>query len=320
MRRFLLRRLALMVPTFLGITALTFAVAQWAPGDPLQLDPELGSVGSTAQARHALGLDRPVLVQYGVWLGRVVQLDFGRSLLDHRPVSEKLARALPRTLLLSGLALLFAWGLALPLGVFLAVRPRSRLANLLSALLAVAWGVPSFWVAVLLLLVFASPRALDWFPFQGLSSDASTLPGALDVAWHLVLPVACLTYPTLALATRHVRAAVSEAMAQEYVRAARARGVPEGRVIWRYGVRNALVPLVTLAGLNLPHLFGGSVVIERVFGIPGMGLLAFDAIGTRDFPVVMAATTVMGLATLVAMLLVDVSYGLLDPRVREGGR
>ncbi len=322
MRRYLLRRLLLMVPTFLGITLLTFAVAHLAPGDPLQLDPEALASGAPAleqfRARH--GLDLPLHEQYLRWLSRVARFDFGRSLVDHRPVGEKLAEALPRTATVAGLALLLAWALSVPLGVFLAVREQSRLAKLVSAALAVVWGVPSFWVAVLLLLAFSNPRALDWFPFQGLSSDgASGLPRALDLAWHLVLPVTCLTYPALALATRHVRGAVSEALTKDYVKAARARGIPERRVVWRYALRNALVPLVTLLGLQLPHLVGGSVVVERVFGIPGMGLLAFDSIGTRDYPTVMAVATVMGLATMASMLAVDVLYGLVDPRIRVEG-
>lgn len=318
MRRYLLRRTLLMVPTFLGITLLTFAVAHLAPGDPLQLDPESAAAGAVAveqfKAQH--GLDLPLPQQYARWLWRVVRLDFGRSLVDQRPVTERLAEALPRTLLLSGLALLLAWGLAVPLGVFLAVRDRSALARVASAALAVVGGVPTFWVAMLLLLFFASPRWLDWFPFQGLSTEGG---GPLDLAWHLVLPVLCLAYPTLALATRHVRGAVAEALAADYVKAARARGIPERRVVWRYAFRNALVPIVTLFGLVLPHLVGGSVVVERAFGIPGMGLLAFDAVGTRDYPVVMAVATVMGLATMLSMLLVDLAYGLVDPRLRAGG-
>lgn len=316
MRRYLLRRTLLMVPTFLGITLLTFAVAHLAPGDPLQLDPETAATGAVEQFKAQHGLDLPLPEQYARWLWRVVRLDFGRSFADQRPVAEHLAEALPRTALLSGLALLLAWGLAVPLGVLLAVRERSALARLASALLVVAGGVPSFWVAMMLLLLLASPAYLDWFPFQGLSTEGG---GALDLAWHLVLPVLCLAYPTAALATRHVRGAVTEALARDYVKAARARGIPERRVIWRYAFRNALVPLVTLFGLVLPHLVGGSVVVERAFGIPGMGLLAFDAVGTRDYPVVMAVATVMGLATMVSMLAVDVVYGLLDPRLRVGG-
>lgn len=301
-----------MVPTFLGITLLTFAVAHLAPGDPLRLDEETvgASAADLARRRAEQGLDAPLPVQYARWLSRVVRLDFGRSFIDQRPVREKLAEALPRTALVSGLAVLLGFGLAVPLGVFLATR-RTVLARALSAGLTLAWSVPTFWVAVLLLLAFSSPRALDVFPMQGLGDG-----GPLDLAWHLVLPVACLTYPTLAIATRQVRAAMQDALAQDYVKAARARGIPERRVVWRHALRNSLLPVVTLLGFSLPHVLGGSVVIERVFGIPGMGLLAFDSVGTRDYPTVMGVATVMAVATMLSMLAVDVAYGFIDPRIR----
>jgi peptide/nickel transport system permease protein len=311
-KRYLLRRVVLMVPTFLGITLLTFAMAHLAPGDPLQLDQE--TVGASQDAvrrqRAEKGLDAPLLVQYGRWLSRVARLDFGRSLIDQRPVSEKLAESLPRTALVSGLAVLLAFGLAVPLGVFLATRS-TFLARAISAGLTVVWSVPTFWVAVLLLFVFSNPRALDVLPMQGLGDGS-----LVDLARHLVLPVSCLTYPTLAIATRQVRAAMQEALAQDYVRAARARGIPERRVVWRHALRNSLLPVVTLLGFSLPHVLGGSVVIERVFGIPGMGLLAFDSVGTRDYPTVMGVATVMALATMLSMLAVDVAYGFIDPRIR----
>ncbi len=306
MQGYLARRLLLMVPTFLGITVLTFAVAQWAPGDPFQLDLETVGAGqaAVAQQREARGLEAPLPLQYARWLSRVVRFDFGRSFVDQREVTQKLAEALPRTALVSGLALVLGFGLAVPLGVVLAARVRSRWSRAVSLALTLGWSVPSFWLAVLLLLFFASPRYLAWFPVQGLEGLG------------VVLPVVCLAWPTLILATRHVRGAMEEALRQDYVKAARARGIPEGRVVWRHALRNSLLPVVTMLGLHLPHLVGGSAVIERIFGIPGMGLLVFDAIGARDYPTVMGATTVMALVTMVAMLLVDLVYGVIDPRIR----
>lgn len=305
MRRYVLRRLLLMVPTFLGITVLTFFLAQLAPGDPFHL--ELESAGpdaaAIAQQRAASGLDAPLPLQFARWLGHVVRLDFGRSLIDQRPVLEKLGEALPRTALVAGLALVLGFGLAVPLGVWLA-STRRRWARWVDALLLAAWSVPTFWIAVLLLMLFASPRYLDLFPVQGLADGG------------FVLPVLCLTFPTLVVATRQVRAAMEHALLQDYVKAARARGIPERRVIWRHALRNSLLPVVTLLGLHLPHLVGGSVVIERVFGIAGMGLLAFDSIGTRDYPTVMGVATVMALVTMLSMLAVDLAYGFIDPRIR----
>lgn len=318
MKRFLVRRLGLVVPTFLGITALTFAVARLAPGDPFALDSELAGAGATQVAREAHGLDRPLPLQYALWLSKLVRLDLGRSLSDQRDVTVKLGEALPRTLLLSGLALALAWAVAVPLGVWLSTTARRRLAGVVSALLSVAASVPAFWVAVLLLFTLSSPERLDWFPFQGLHADDTE--GLVDLAWHLVLPVFCLAWPTVALVARQVRGAMARSLGEDFVLAARARGVPERQVVWRHALRASLVPLVTVLGLQLPHLVSGSVIVERVFGIPGMGLLAFDAVGLRDYPVVMGAATVMAVVTLLAMLLADLLLVLVDPRIRLEGR
>lgn len=306
MRRYVLRRLLLMIPTFLGITVLTFVIAHAAPGDPFQLELENGGPTQVVvdQLRTRRGLDAPLPLQFGRWLWRVARFDFGSSFIDQRPVSEKLSEAAPRTAFLSGLALLFGFGLAVPLGVLLATRARQWWAKFLSVALIAAWSVPTFWIAVILLMLFAGPRYFDWFPVQGLADGG------------FVLPVICLTWPTLVVATRQVRSAMEGALAQDYVKAARARGIPEGRVVWRHALRNSLLPVVTMLGLHLPHLVGGSVVIERIFGIPGMGLLAFDAIGTRDYPTVMGVATVMALVTMLSMLLVDLAYGFIDPRIR----
>lgn len=313
-----------MVPTFFGITFLTFFAAQLAPGDPLQLDPETVNAAAAQQANESFkqrhGLDQPLPVQYLRWVGKVVTFDFGRSLHDHRPVAELLAEALPRTLLLATLSLLLAFGLAIPLGVQGALKEGTLAARTLSGGLFAIYAMPSFWVAVMALLVFSSPRFLGWLPFQGLTSDGFDALGfggkLVDLASHLVLPVACLAYPTLSVVAVQVRSAMRAALGQDFVRAARARGIPERRVIYGHALRNSLLPLTTLLGLTLPSVVGGSVVVERVFGIPGMGLLAFDAIANRDYPVVMGVATLTALVTMLSVLLADVLYVVADPRVR----
>lgn len=322
----MVKRLLSMVPTFFGITLLTFAIAQLAPGDPLQLDPEsAASAAAAGEAEAAFrekhGLDLPLPVQYARWVWKVVRLDFGRSLHDGRPVGELLAESLPRTLLLTGLALLFALATAIPIGAALAVRHGRPVARLVSASLFVAYSLPGFWVAVMVLLLLATDRGVALFPLQGLTAAPPGAPffqRAADLAWHLVLPVFCLAYPFGVVLARQVKAAMREALAQDYVRAARARGVPERVVVFRHALRNSLLPVVTLLGLALPQLVGGSVVVERVFGIPGMGLLAFDAIGHRDYPVVMGVATLAALVTLLSVLLADLLYAAVDPRIRLG--
>lgn len=305
MKRYVFRRLLLMVPTFLGISLLTFLIARLAPGDPFLLDLETGELDpeAIARARAAQGLDAPLPLQFARWMLHLVRFDFGRSLIDQRLVTEKIVEAMPRTALVAGLAMLLGFGLAVPLGVWLSTR-RDRWGRAVEALLLAAWSVPSFWIAVMALMIFAGPRFLDLFPVQGLENGG------------FVLPVICLAFPTIVVATRQVRAAMEEALAQDYVKAARARGIPERRVIWKHALRNSLLPVVTMFGLHLPHLVGGSVIIERIFGVPGMGLLAFDSIGSRDYPTIMGVATVMAISTMGSMLLVDLAYGFIDPRIR----
>ena len=319
MRRYVLRRVGQMVPTFIGITALTFCLAHLAPGDPLQLDFE----SARAMAVRPEAPQAPLPVQYARWLSRVVRFDFGRSLADQRPVIEKIGEALPRTLVLALLALLVAYGVAIPLGVYQAARPRSLVSRALSTALFVAYSVPSFWVAVMALLFLTGGRGVALFPFEGLhAKDAASYPAGawlLDTAWHLVLPVACLSYATLAVVSRQVKASMTEALAQDYVRSARARGIGRRSILFRHALRNALLPVVTMLSFSLPSLLGGSVVVERAFGIPGIGSLVFDAIGQRDYPVVMAITTLTAIVTMLAVLGADLLYAAVDPRIRVGG-
>lgn len=318
-----------MIPTFFGITLLTFAVSRLAPGDPLMLEDDAPS-GALAREtiehfRKKHGLDDPLPLQYARWVSRVVRLDFGHSTQDHRRVLDKIAEALPKTLLLSTLALFLAYAIAVPLGVYSAVRRGSFAERVITVVLFVLYSMPSFWVAVLLLLTFSSDRVFDWFPMQGLTSQGFGEKGLwgklLDLCWHLVLPVTCLAYAALASISRYMRSGMLEVVRQDYIRTARAKGLPERVVLFKHALRNSILPVVTLLGLMLPHLIGGSVIVERIFGIHGMGLLAFEAIFHRDYPMVMGITTLVAIFTMVSMLLADLAYALVDPRIRlEGSR
>jgi peptide/nickel transport system permease protein len=310
MRRYVFSRLVLMVPTLLCIVLVTFIVAHLAPGDPFELAHEgsaLTEEGLAVQRQRA-GLNAPLAVQFGRWARRVAALDFGRSLVDRRPVLEKMGEALPRTAMVAALALVVGVGVAVPLGVVLAVERRRRWARLADALLLVGFSIPSFWLAVVLLLIFAGPRFLGWFPVQGLADGG------------FVLPVLCLTWPTCLTVARQVRGAMAQALAQDFITSARARGIPPRRIVWRHALGQCWLPVLTLVGLHVPHLLGGSVAVERVFGISGMGRLAFEAIGARDYPVVMGVTTVVAGVTLMAMLAVDLLYAVVDPRISFGRR
>ena len=325
MRSYLLKRLATMVPTLFGITLVTFALIHLVPGDPLTATSDMAQAGQLSREsieafRHAMGLDQPLHLRYARWLGRVLTFDFGVSTYDHRPVADKLAEALPNTLLLSSLALFFAYLFAVPLGVFSAVKRGRLVDRLLTSGLFVLYALPSFWVAIMLVLFLGGGRYLDLFPIQGLSSPGLEEAGLLarlgDLAWHLVLPVFCLSYASLAWLSRYVRSGMLEALGQDYVRTARAKGLPERAVIARHALRNALIPLVTLLGLSVPHLIGGSVIVEQVFGVPGMGRLGFQAVLTRDYNTLMAVTTLTALLTMAGTLLSDLAYALVDPRIR----
>jgi peptide/nickel transport system permease protein len=322
---YLLRRVLLMIPTFVGITLLTFGVMQLAPGDPFALRADALDAGTpNAEAvealRRAHGYDRPLWEQYARWVGRVVTFDFGRSLQDGRPVTERMAEALPRTILLATLALLLSYLIAVPLGTVAAVKRDSLLDRVITFALFLLYSLPAFWVALLLLLYLAGGRGVVWFPLQGLTSpgfEALGFGGKLaDLAWHLVLPVGVLTYGSLALISRHVRSGLLEIVREDFIRTARAKGLDERTVVLRHALRNSLLPVVTLFGLMLPQVLGGSVIVEQIFGIPGMGQLAFEAILHRDYPTVMGITTLVAILTMLSMLATDLAYAAIDPRVR----
>jgi peptide/nickel transport system permease protein len=325
MRAYLVQRLLWMIPTFFGITLLTFGIIHLAPGDPLSatvMDQGGGPSREAIEAfRHTMGLDLPLHVRYGHWLEHIVTFDFGLSSYDHRPVADKVLEALPNTLMLSGLALLFSYLLAVPLGVLSAVKRGRWIDRALTLGLFLLYSLPSFWVAVVLLLLLGGGRFLELFPLQGLhsrgASGLGTMSWLADLAWHLVLPVFCLTYASLASLSRYTRSSMLEVLRQDYVRTARAKGLSEPVVVLKHALRNAVLPVVTLLGLSLPHLVGGSVVVEQIFGVPGMGRLGFQALATRDYNTVMAVTTLAALLTMVGVLLSDLAYSLLDPRIRR---
>jgi peptide/nickel transport system permease protein len=262
--------------------------------------------------------------QFAKWLGRVLTLRLGHSIHDGRPVRDKLAEALPVTLLLSFLAMLLAYAVAVPVGVHAAVRRGRPAERAITFLLFVLYSLPSFWVAMMLILLLGGVGYLDWFPIYGLSSPGLEQAGGwtwfADRAHHLVLPVICLSYGAFALLSRYQRTAMLEVIRQDFIRTARAKGLSERAVIFRHALRNALLPVITLVGLQLPHLISGSVIIERIFNIPGMGLMTFQAFLHRDYPVIMAVSVLAAGLTLLGLILADLLYAVADPRIRLEGQ
>ncbi len=323
MHSVLARRLAVAALTLFLVTVLVFALAHLAPGDPLDDGSEeqtLSRLGEShlAELRAMLHLDEPLHRQYGYWLRDLLRGDLGRSFHDRRPVAEKILERLDVSLTLNGLALLVMVGVSVPLGALAAWRPGSRLDRWAAGGTYAAYAVPVFWAALVLQIVFAV--RLNWLPLAGLTSEGHQglgLPGrVLDRAAHLVLPVICLSYGGLAYLSRFVRATLLDNVNAETTRAARARGLGFLAVLWRHGFRQAAVPMLTLAGFLLPALVGGSVIVETVFAVPGLGRLFVDAVFQRDIPLLMGLTLLSGCATLAGIVAADLAYAVFDPRVR----
>ena len=318
----LARRVAVSLLLIIALMSAVFFVVRLAPGDPLDqvMQDELGDAGRRLM-RTRMGLDQPLGRQYVNWLGGVLGGDFGTSLAQQRPVWAILAEAVPATLLLTLTAYLLHLLLALGAALLAAVRRGGSLDRWIQGIGLVLYSVPAFWLGLMLIMLFS--RKLGWLPAGGMHApDASYLGWWArqgDLAVHLVLPVTTLALGTFMGTARYLRAALHEILDQDYILAARARGLPERRAILRHALRNALLPLITLVGLSLPFLLGGAVVVEVVFGWPGMGRVAIEAIWARDYPVIMATTLVSAVTVVLGSLLADLLYRWADPRVRPAG-
>ena len=326
MTTYLLKRIAMLFPLLLGISLITFTVIHLAPGEPVEMQTAM-SPKITAETRQRLrefyGLDKPLPVQYGLWLGRIARLDFGRSFApDNRPVIDKIKERIPVTLSLNIIALVIEFGLALPIGILAAVRRNTLLDKGLTVFVFLGFAMPTFWLALLLMYFFGVK--LEWLPISGLhslgSDKLSTGAWLLDLAKHLVLPLSVASFGSLAGLSRYMRSTMLEVIGQDYITTARAKGLPERVVILKHALRNALLPVITLLGFSLPGLIGGSVIFETIFAIPGMGQLFFMGVMARDYPLVMGILVIGAGLTLIGNLLADLCYAVADPRIRHGGQ
>lgn len=311
-----------MVPTVLGITLISFFIIHLAPGKPTDILTELNPK-ITPEARERLekyyGLDKPVIVQYGMWLKRIVKLDFGESFsTDKRPVWDKIIERLPVTILLNTLSLILILIIAIPVGVSSATHQYSLYDKMTTVVVFIGFAIPTFWFALLLMILFGV--YLDWLPISGLKSmsyENLTLTGKIwDKASHLILPVFLGAFGGLAGMSRYMRSNMLEVIRADYVTTARAKGLSEREVVYKHALRNALLPVITILGLSVPALIGGSVIFETVFAIPGMGQLFYMSVMTRDYPLIMGVLTIGAILTLLGNLLADIGYALADPRIR----
>ncbi|SPF45593.1 Oligopeptide transport system permease protein AppB [Syntrophobacter sp. SbD1] len=331
MKAYLIKRLLQLIPTLLGITFISFVLIHLAPGNPAMMKLQMGkggeSLGEKAfseqiiqQTKELYGLDKPLYVQYYTWVKRIFTLNFGNSFKDHRKVWDKIAERLPITIQLNVISIFLVYLIAIPCGIYSSTHSGSLADKSLTAVFFILYSLPSFWVAVLLIMFLGGGDFWDIFPVYGISSVGNEtmglLPWLLDRMWHLVLPVTCLTYGGLAYLSRLTRAGMLEVVREDYVRTARAKGLSERVVIFKHAFRNALLPLITLLAFLLPSMFGGSVIIESIFSVPGMGLLGFEALLSRDYPVIMAITVISAFLTLIGLLISDILYAALDPRIK----
>jgi peptide/nickel transport system permease protein len=340
MLQYLLQRLSLMALTFLAITVIAFSIVHLAPGDPVDLffSGGLGAAESgvnverltnveraKAELRKQLGLDRPLHVQYGLWLGRTLRLDFGESFKDGRSVWDKIRERIPLTVTLNGISILVTFMIAIPLGILSAVKTGSIADQVSTVGVFMLYSLPSFWVGTLIIIYVCGDDHLGWFPPAGLHSieydpDWPLLWKVRDYLYHLAMPLVVTTYSTFAFLSRVLRASMLEVKSQDYIRTARAKGLPERTVILRHVLRNSIIPIVTNIGLLLPALLGGSVIVETIFSLPGMGYLAYQSVLARDYPVVLALLSVGSGLTLIGILISDLALVAVDPRIKFGAQ
>jgi dipeptide transport system permease protein len=336
MLRFIFTRLSLVVPTFIGITLLVFVLIRLIPGDPIEtmagergIDP-----ARHAQLRKDYGFDQPVLVQYGFYLSRLVRGDLGRSIVTHEPVISEFFTLFPATIELAVCAILFALCFGLPAGIIAAVRRNSIFDHGVMGISLTGYSMPIFWWGLLLILLFSVQ--LGWTPVSGriavqyfvepvtgfllidtlLAGDRGAFRSAVS---HLILPTIVLGTVPLAVIARMTRSAMLEVLGEDYIRTARAKGLPLRQILLGHALRNAALPALAFTGLQAGFLLGGAVIVEGVFAFPGIGGLALDAVSTRDIPLVAAFVYVVAILIVIVNALTGVAAVLLDPRLREGG-
>ena len=304
----------MVIPILFGITVLTFAIMHMAPGGPtaLLLDPNIPPE-ALERMKERMGLNDPVHIQYIKWLGSVVQGDFGTSFIHQgRPVGELIMNRLPNTLLLMGVSAFLAIIISIPFGVIAATKQYSPLDYSVTFTSFVGLATPNFWLGIVLIMIFGVQ--LGWLPTGGVQTLNAPF-SIIDRMQHLILPAFVLATADMAGLTRFTRASMLEVVKQDYIRTARAKGFKGAKVIYKHGLRNGLLPVITIIGLMLPSFFGGSVIVEQVFGWPGIGKLFIDSVFQRDYPVIMALTLISATLVVLSNLVADIAYAIVDPRI-----
>jgi peptide/nickel transport system permease protein len=331
MTQYLVKRLLLFIPTLIAITLITFTISRLAPGDPTELKVGVSNENMKSEGKSQLnqeakdyykkkwGLDKPIPVQYFLWLTNMFMLDFGNSFVDNRPVFDKIVERLPITATISLIIAVIIYLVSIPVGIYSAARQYTFTDRLTTFLLFVLYSLPSFWIATMCIVFLSNVEYIKIFPTSGLTTLGSDNWPFIERAWdriyHLILPIICSSLAALAFVSRQMRGSMLEVIRQDYIRTARAKGLPEKKVILKHALRNSLIPIITLLGGLLPGLISGSVIVETIFSIPGVGQLAFQALVSRDYPLIMAELVMSAVLTMVGLLIVDILYARVDPRI-----
>jgi peptide/nickel transport system permease protein len=316
MGAYIARRLIQAIFVLFIVSVMIFLIMRILPGDPVLMyltrdSLQAASPEQIAAVRHEFGLDQPLYMQYFNWIGNVLHGDLGRSIMFRTSVNDEIGSALPKTIYLGGLAFILSIILGVPLGVIAAVR-RGKWPDTISTFLAnIGLTAPVFWIGILMVLFFG--LYLGWLPIQGFTSPFDDFGKSLS---QVVMPVICLTLHPMASIARQIRSSMLEVIREDYIRTAWAQGFPENTVIFGHALKNSLIPVITLMGVNIRNIFGGQVLVETVFNIPGIGRLSIDGLLSQDYAVTQGVILVIALVVVVTNLVVDLSYGWVDPRIR----
>lgn len=318
MKQYIIRRLLQIIPTLIGISIILFAISSMVPGDYITAvnNPTM-SAEKAAQLREIYGLDKPAVERYFTWIGNMLKGNLGDSLVHKKPVTTVMGNYVWNSFFIALFSLIFSWIIAIFAGVFSAKFQYSLFDKLVTLFIFLCMSLPSFFIGLLLIKFFALDLGL--FPVGGMTTsgmNGSTWDQLVDIAWHMFLPVLVLTMLSTGSLTRYFRTSMLEVIRQDYIRTARAKGLKERTVIFKHALRNALLPAITLMGFELPALFGGAIILEKIFIWPGVGQVYLESISMRDYPFMLGFTVFISVLTLIGNLLSDVLYGAADPRIR----
>lgn len=318
---FIFKRILGLIPLFIGITLLSFFIIHLAPGRPTGITDDLNpkiSLEVRERLTKLYDLDKPLIIQYKLWVLRLLKLDFGNSFSDGRPVIEKISATLPITLLINILSLFLIFLISIPLGISEGINKNSAFDKISTIASFVIFAMPTFWLALILLDIFGVK--LSWFPVSGIRSldfeYLSPVGKIMDTAKHLAMPVFVSSIASIAGFSRYIRQNMIEVIDKKYILAARSHAIPQKSIYFNHALKNALLPVITILGLSIPGLVGGSVIFESIFAIPGTGRLFFYSVMARDYPVIMALLVIGSGLTLLGNLAADIGYALADPRIK----